>query len=61
MWDAETKQELLELPRSGNWNFNALWSPTNPGVFTTASFDGKVGGCAWMPSWHVECKYALGV
>jgi len=41
VWDTEARQELLELPRSGNWNFNVLWSPTNPGVFTTASFDGK--------------------
>lgn len=42
MWDMESKQELLELPRSGGCNFNAAWSPTMPGVFATASFDGKV-------------------
>ena len=42
MWDADAGTELLELPRSGGCNFNAAWSPTVPGVFATASFDGKV-------------------
>ena len=42
MWDVSAGVELAELPPSGNWNFAAAWSPTNPGVFATASFDGKV-------------------
>jgi hypothetical protein len=42
VWDADAGTELLELPRSGGCNFNAAWSPTVPGVFATASFDGKV-------------------
>ena len=42
VWDVSAGVELAELPPSGNWNFAAAWSPTNPGVFATASFDGKV-------------------
>jgi len=41
VWDVSAGVELAELPPSGNWNFAAAWSPTNPGVFATASFDGK--------------------
>ena len=43
MWDMKAMEEVLELPGSGNWNTSALWSPTVPGVFATATFDGKVG------------------
>lgn len=42
VWDTESRQEMLELPRSGGCNFNAAWSPRIPGMFATASFDGKV-------------------
>ncbi len=45
MWDVAAGVELAELPPSGNWNFAAAWSPTNPGVFATASFDGKARSC----------------
>ena len=41
VWDVSAGVELAELPPSGNWNFAAAWSPTNPGVFATASFAGK--------------------
>jgi hypothetical protein len=49
VWDADAGQELLELPRSGGCNFNAAWSPTVPGVFATASFDGKARGASTAP------------
>lgn len=42
MWDTLELEIVAELPRSGNWNFAAQWSPRSPGVFVTASFDGKV-------------------
>jgi len=42
-WDATSGEPLCELPASSNWNFDVQWSPTFPGVFSTASFDGKVG------------------
>mmetsp|Transcript_32134 Transcript_32134/g.91150 ORF Transcript_32134/g.91150 Transcript_32134/m.91150 type:complete len:1157 (-) Transcript_32134:57-3527(-) len=41
-WDMVNSSIITELPPSGNWNFDVVWSPTLPGIFTTASFDGKV-------------------
>ena len=41
-WDAEAGEPLCELPSSGNWNFDVQWCPRAPGVFSAASFDGKV-------------------
>lgn len=42
IWDSIDLEVVAELPRSGNWNFAVQWSPRIPGVFATASFDGKV-------------------
>ena len=41
-WDTELGEPLCELPSSGNWNFDVQWCPRAPGVFSAASFDGKV-------------------
>lgn len=42
VWDVSEGEVLAELPPSSNWNFATAWSPTAPGVFATASFDGEV-------------------
>eukprot|EP00798_Chlamydomonas_sp_ICE-L_P017882 gene17882-24273_t len=42
-WNVHTTEILCELPPNKNWNFDVQWSPTMPGVFSTASFDGHVG------------------
>eukprot|EP00211_Chloroparvula_japonica_P000131 CAMPEP_0119125334 /NCGR_PEP_ID=MMETSP1310-20130426/4646_1 /TAXON_ID=464262 /ORGANISM="Genus nov. species nov., Strain RCC2339" /LENGTH=1095 /DNA_ID=CAMNT_0007115393 /DNA_START=21 /DNA_END=3304 /DNA_ORIENTATION=+ len=42
-WDTDSGEPLCELPSSGNWNFDVQWSPTTPGLFSAASFDGRVG------------------
>lgn len=55
MWDADAGTELLELPRSGGCNFNAAWSPTVPGVFATASFDGKVQPQTFLDTLEYPC------
>eukprot|EP00958_Prasinococcus_capsulatus_P003912 scaffold359_cov313-Prasinococcus_capsulatus_cf.AAC.11 len=41
-WDTMTGEVVSELPPSDNWNFDVQWSPTVPGLCSTASFDGKV-------------------
>jgi hypothetical protein len=55
VWDADVGTELLELPRSGGCNFNAAWSPTVPGVFATASFDGKVQPQTFLDTLESPC------
>eukprot|EP00798_Chlamydomonas_sp_ICE-L_P021383 gene21383-28331_t len=42
-WDVHTTDIMCELSQNKNWNFDVQWSPTVPGVFSTASFDGHVG------------------
>ncbi|KAG1669386.1 hypothetical protein FOA52_004037 [Chlamydomonas sp. UWO 241] len=41
-WDVHSATPLCELPASANWAHDVQWSPTIPGVFSTASFDGHV-------------------
>mmetsp|Transcript_24380 Transcript_24380/g.43410 ORF Transcript_24380/g.43410 Transcript_24380/m.43410 type:complete len:1160 (-) Transcript_24380:43-3522(-) len=41
-WDMDSGSIITELPPSSNWNFDLAWSPSTPGIFTTASFDGEV-------------------
>lgn len=41
-WEVTAADSLCELPPGSNWNFDVQWCPTIPGVFSTASFDGKI-------------------
>eukprot|EP00201_Polytomella_parva_P000598 CAMPEP_0175077168 /NCGR_PEP_ID=MMETSP0052_2-20121109/23216_1 /TAXON_ID=51329 ORGANISM="Polytomella parva, Strain SAG 63-3" /NCGR_SAMPLE_ID=MMETSP0052_2 /ASSEMBLY_ACC=CAM_ASM_000194 /LENGTH=971 /DNA_ID=CAMNT_0016346555 /DNA_START=120 /DNA_END=3032 /DNA_ORIENTATION=+ len=43
VWDVTKGEILCEMPVTSNWNFDVHWSPNCPGVFSTASFDGKIG------------------
>ena len=36
------KQIVYELPTTSQWCFDVSWCPRNPGVISTASFDGHV-------------------
>ena len=42
-WNPQTCEIVGELPSSYNWSFEVQWSPRNPGMLATASFDGKIG------------------
>lgn len=42
-WNPQTCDIVGELPSSSNWSFEVQWSPRNPGMLATASFDGKIG------------------
>ncbi|KAJ1021086.1 hypothetical protein NDA16_003872 [Ustilago loliicola] len=42
-WNPQTCEIVGELPSSSNWSFEVQWSPRNPGMLATASFDGKIG------------------
>ncbi|KAK9717564.1 protein transport protein S31 [Basidiobolus ranarum] len=41
-WNPRAGEVVGELPSSSNWTFDAQWSPKNPNLLSTASFDGKV-------------------
>ncbi len=43
VWNPQTCEIVGELPSSSNWSFEVQWSPRNPGMLATASFDGKIG------------------
>lgn len=42
-WNPQTSEIVGELPPSQNWSFDVQWSPKNPDMIATASFDGKIG------------------
>lgn len=42
-WNLQTCEIIGELPSSSNWSFEVQWSPCNPGMLATTSFDGKIG------------------
>ncbi|SPO28737.1 probable Protein transport protein SEC31 [Ustilago trichophora] len=42
-WNPQTCEIVCKLPSSSNWSFEVQWSPRNPGMLATASFDGKIG------------------
>jgi len=42
-WNPQTSEIVGELPPSENWSFDVQWSPKNPNLIATASFDGKIG------------------
>ncbi len=42
-WNPQTCEIVGELPSSSNWSFEVQWSPRNPAMLATASFDGKIG------------------
>ncbi|KAF4552090.1 Protein transport protein sec31-like protein [Elsinoe fawcettii] len=41
-WNPHTGQAYGEYPVVTNWTFQTRWNPHNPGLFATASFDGKI-------------------
>eukprot|EP00112_Aurelia_sp_Birch-Aquarium-sp1_P011275 Seg237.6 transcript_id=Seg237.6/GoldUCD/mRNA.D3Y31 product="Protein transport protein Sec31A" protein_id=Seg237.6/GoldUCD/D3Y31 len=45
-WNPNTSSQngeiIYELPTTSQWCFDVLWCPRNPGVLSTASFDGHV-------------------
>ena len=43
LWNPQTGEMVGELPSSSNWTFDVQWSPRNPDLLATASFDGKIG------------------
>ncbi|PWZ01867.1 hypothetical protein BCV70DRAFT_185434 [Testicularia cyperi] len=43
VWNPQTCEIVGELPSSSNWSFEVQWSPRNPGMLATASFDGRIG------------------
>ena len=40
--DFLSEQIVYELPTTSQWCFEVSWCPRNPGVISTASFDGHV-------------------
>ncbi|EST08137.1 Steroid receptor RNA activator-protein/coat protein complex II, Sec31 [Kalmanozyma brasiliensis GHG001] len=43
LWNPQSCEIVGELPSSSNWSFEVQWSPRNPAMLATASFDGKIG------------------
>ena len=43
LWDVATGEMLGELSAGDNWDFDVLWSPSNPGVFATSSYGAGEG------------------
>ncbi|KAL3153542.1 hypothetical protein ABBQ38_011870 [Trebouxia sp. C0009 RCD-2024] len=43
LWDVATGETLGELSAGDNWDFDVLWSPSNPGVFATSSYGAGEG------------------
>ncbi|KAI9298125.1 WD40 repeat-like protein [Neoconidiobolus thromboides FSU 785] len=41
-WNPKNGEILGELPQSNNWAFDIQWSPRNPNILSSSSFDGKV-------------------
>ena len=41
-WNPQTGQALGEFETVTNWTFQTRWSPHNPNLFATASFDGRI-------------------
>ena len=56
LWDVATGETLGELSAGDNWDFDVLWSPSNPGVFATSSYGAGEGssGKVSMPSAALE-------
>lgn len=52
LWDVATGETLGELSAGENWDFDVLWSPSNPGVFATSSYGAGEGssGKVSLPS-----------
>lgn len=52
LWDVATGETLGELSAGDNWDFDVLWSPSNPGVFATSSYGAGEGssGKVSLPS-----------
>jgi len=42
-WDVNSTDVICEMPTAEHYNFDVQWCPTVPGIFSTSSFDGKVG------------------
>ncbi|TID24407.1 WD40 repeat-like protein [Venturia nashicola] len=42
-WNVKTGESFGEYPIVTNWTFQSKWSPRQPGLLATASFDGKIG------------------
>ncbi|QDS73681.1 hypothetical protein FKW77_002890 [Venturia effusa] len=42
-WNVKTGEPFGEYPIVTNWTFQSKWSPRQPGLLATASFDGKIG------------------
>ncbi|CAD7701117.1 unnamed protein product [Ostreobium quekettii] len=45
-WNVPTGEIIGELPGTRDWHLDVQWSPTTPGLFSLASFDGTVGICS---------------
>ena len=43
LWDTASGEMLGEMPGADSWNFDVVWSPTNPGVFATSSYGAAEG------------------
>ena len=43
LWDVATGESLGEVPAGDSWDFDVLWSPSNPGVFATSSYGAGEG------------------
>lgn len=43
VWNPQTGEIVGELPPSNDWAFQTSWSPRNPDLLATASFDGHIG------------------
>lgn len=53
LWDVVTGETLGELSAGNNWDFDVLWSPSNPGVFATSSYgagEGNSGKVSLSPA-----------
>ena len=52
LWDVATGDTLGEVSSGDSWDFDVLWSPSNPGLFATSSYgagegsSGKVNQCS---------------
>lgn len=60
LWDVATGETLGELSAGNNWDFDVLWSPSNPGVFATSSYgagEGNSGKVSLSPTAPFQCLF----
>eukprot|EP00708_Paratrimastix_pyriformis_P002000 GAFH01000738.1.p1 GENE.GAFH01000738.1~~GAFH01000738.1.p1 ORF type:complete len:1017 (-),score=372.78 GAFH01000738.1:554-3604(-) len=55
-WNAQSGEQISELPPFGNWPFDVQWAPRHPALVSVSSFDGKVSLFSLHDVAHAACQ-----